>query len=517
MSCECQEIVVFRDITKIFPPGILANDRVSFGVERGTVHVLLGENGAGKTTLMNILYGIHQPDGGAIVLRGKEVRIPSPRVAIELGIGMVHQHFRLIPNHTVWENVVLGFPRVPHLFPALRAREMIRDLSREYGLDVDPDARVWQLSAGEQQRVEILKALLRKAEILILDEPTSVLTPKDVERLFLVLQRMKEEGKTSLFVTHKFGEVGEIGDRITVLRKGKVVGTVPRGEADFETLAAMMVGEKITLSLPKKPLSPGCSLLRVEDLWVLDDRGFPRVRGVSFEVREGEIVGIAGVVGNGQRELTEALAGLRPPLRGRILLGEVDVTTWSPQKVREAGLAYVPEDRRMALVGDLTLAENLFLRDYRKTPFRRGILVDWKKVREHAEEMIATYRIVPPVPQLPVRLLSGGNRQRVALAQVLTSRPRVLVVSNPTAGLDILATDFIHRLFLSLQEEGVGILLVSGDLDEILALSDRVLVLYRGTILGERKRPQSGWSEEDRRDIGMMMGGVPGERLVMVR
>ncbi|MBC7217520.1 MAG: ABC transporter ATP-binding protein [Candidatus Caldatribacterium sp.] len=512
-----EEVVAFRGITKRFPPDILANDNVTFGVEKGTVHVVLGENGAGKTTLMNILYGIYQPDEGSILLRGKEVRISSPRKAIELGIGMVHQHFRLVLAHRVWENIVLGFPRIPHLFPATRAREMIWSLSREYGLDVDPDAYVWQLSAGEQQRVEILKALLRRAEILILDEPTSVLTPKDAEKLFSVLRRMKDEGRTCIFITHKFSEIGEIGDRITVLRKGKVVGTVEKGAVDFETLATMMVGEKVTLSLEKTLLNPGEVLLRVEDLWVLDDRGFPGVRGISFAVREGEIVGVAGVIGNGQRELAEALAGLRSPLRGRILLGGIDLTGSSPKRIREAGLGYVPEDRRMALVGELAVSENLVLRNYREAPFRRGIFLDWKRVQAHAEETIAAYKIVPSSPRLPVRLLSGGNRQRVALAQALVSRPRVLVVANPTAGLDILATDFIHRLLLSLQREGIGILLISGDLDEILALSDRVLVLYKGSIVGEKRRPEGGWTEEDRKEIGMMMGGVSEEHLVMSR
>ncbi|MCS7242765.1 MAG: ABC transporter ATP-binding protein [Candidatus Caldatribacterium sp.] len=512
-----EEIIVFRGITKRFPPDILANDRVSFGVKKGTVHILLGENGAGKTTLMNILYGIHQPDEGSIFLRGKEVRVASPQVAIKLGIGMVHQHFRLVPNHRVWENVVLGFPHVPHFFPAARARVIIRDLSREYGLDVDPDAYVWQLSAGEQQRVEILRALLRKAEILILDEPTSVLTPSDTERLFSVLRKMREEGKTCLFITHKFSEVGEIGDRITVLRKGRVVGTVTRGEVDFETLASMMVGEKVPLSLEKVLVVPGRPLLQIEDLWVLDDRGLPGVRGVSFVVREGEIVGVAGVVGNGQRELAEALAGLRTPLRGRVFLEAKDLTGASPKDVQEAGLGYVPEDRRVSLVGDLTVAENLVLRDYRRPFFRRGILLNWKRVQEHAARVTATYRIVPSLPHLPVRLLSGGNRQRVALAQALTPCPRVLVIANPTAGLDVLATSFIHRLLLSLQQEGIGILLISGDLDEILALSDRILVLYRGKIVGERVRPSGGWTGEDRREIGLMMGGVSEKCLVVSR
>lgn len=510
-----EEIVVFRGVTKRFPPDIIANDNVSFGVEKGTVHVLLGENGAGKTTLMNILYGIYQPDAGSIFLRGKEVRITSPQVAIRLGIGMVHQHFRLIPNHRVWENVVLGFPQVPRFFPAARAREMIRSLSFEYGLDVDPDAYVWQLSAGEQQRVEILKALLRRAEILILDEPTSVLTPTDAEKLFATLQRMKEEGRTCLFITHKFSEISEVGDRITVLRRGKVVGTVEKDEVDFETLAAMMVGEKVVFSLAKPSPLLGKPILEVEDLWVLDDRGFPGVRGVSFAVREGEIVGIAGVVGNGQRELAEALAGLRAPLRGRILLGGDDLAGLPPRRIQRAGLGYVPEDRRMALVGDLTVAENLILREYWRAPFRRGLVLNWQDVKEYAERMIATYRVTPALPRLPARLLSGGNRQRVVLAQALASHPKVLVVANPTAGLDILATDFVHRVLLSLQKEGIGILLISGDLDEILALSDTVLVLYRGMIVGEKRRPEKGWTEEDRKEIGMMMGGVSEAHLVV--
>ncbi len=516
MLSKGETVVAFCDITKRFPPDILANDRVSFEVQKGTVHVILGENGAGKTTLMNILYGLYRADEGTIFVQGREVHITSPRVARDLGIGMVHQHFRLIPTHTVWENVVLGLPQVPTLFPSSWAKKTVQEVSAEYGLEVDPDAYLWQLSAGEQQWVEILKALLRKAEILILDEPTSVLTPKDAEKLFAVLRKMKEEGRTCLFITHKFAEVGEIGDVITVLRKGKVVGTFTREEADFETLATAMVGEKVLRSLEKRPVSFGKTVLEVQEVWACDDRGFERLRGVSLEVREGEIVGVAGVVGNGQRELAESIAGLRRPKRGRVLLDRTDITFLPPRRIGELGLAYVPEDRRMTLVGDLSVAENLCLRSFRKPSFHRGIFLDYRKVYEHAEEAIKAYRIVPPLPRIPVRHLSGGNRQRVVLAQVLASRPRVLVVSHPTAGLDLLATDFVHRLLLSLQREGVGILLISGDLDEILLLSDTVLVLYKGKVVGEKRRPEGEFSAEDRREIGMMMGGAFRERLAVI-
>ncbi|MGQ9623410.1 MAG: ABC transporter ATP-binding protein [Candidatus Caldatribacteriaceae bacterium] len=516
MLSQREAVVAFRGITKRFPPDILANDRVSFEVQEGTVHVILGENGAGKTTLMNILYGLYRADEGTIFVRGKEAHITSPRVAKDLGIGMVHQHFRLIPTHTVWENIVLGLSRVSPLSPSSSVKKAIQEVSAEYGLEVDPEAYVWQLSAGEQQWVEILKALLRKAEILILDEPTSVLTPRDAEKLFAVLRKMKGEGKTCLFITHKFAEVGEIGDVITVLRKGRVVGTFAKEEADFETLATAMVGEKVSLSSEKKPVSPGKTVLEVQDAWACDDRGFERLRGVSFEVREGEIVGVAGVVGNGQRELTEAIAGLRKLRRGRVLLDGTDITSFPPRRIGELGLAYVPEDRRTTLVGDLSVAENLCLRNFRKPSFHRGVFLDYRRVYEHAEEAIRTYRIVPPLSRLPVRHLSGGNRQRVVLAQVLASRPRVLIISHPTAGLDILAADFVHHLLLSLQQEGVGILLVSGDLDEILALSDTVLVLYKGEIVGKKGRPEEGFSAENRREIGMMMGGVPRGRLAVV-
>jgi ABC-type uncharacterized transport system ATPase subunit len=494
--------VVLREITKSFP-GVVANDRVTLEIQAGEVHALLGENGAGKTTLMNVLYGVHQPDAGEIAVWGRPVRIRSPRDAIALGIGMVPQHFLLVRRHTVAENVTLGLPEGSFLFPARRIQARIAALGEQYGLAIDPRARIWELSPSEHQRVEILKALIRGARILILDEPTSVLTPQETRGLFDVLRRMKAEGHAVIFITHKLDEVAAIADRVTVLRKGRLVGTVSTRDVDKRTLARMMVGREVEFRVYKPPRTPEGEVLVVEDLEAATDRGLPALRGVSFVVRGGEILGLAGVAGNGQRELVEVLAGLRPARRGRVRVLGRDVTNRSAREILEAGAAHIPEDRiRTGIVPGMSVAENLVLRRYRYPPFARGPLLDYAAITQFARGLIEEYEIATPSPDLPAKLLSGGNIQRLILARELAAGPGLIIASHPTYGLDVSATEQIHGLLLRRREQGAGVFLVSEDLDEVLALSDRVAVMFRGEIVGtvpaDRASPEQ---------IGLMMAG----------
>lgn len=501
MSNASPPLLTLREITKAFP-GVLANDRVTLDVRAGEIHALLGENGAGKTTLMNILYGILQPDAGEIVLRGQPVRVRSPADAITLGIGMVPQHFLLVRRHTVAENIALALPVLPFLFPVRQVEQRVREVGARYGLPVDPRAPVWHLSVSEQQRVEILKALLRGAQILILDEPTSVLTPQEVIFLCAVLRKMKADGHAVIFITHKLDEVFAVADRITVLRKGRVIGTVDIAAADKRTLARMMVGRDVEFGLPPRAPSTGPDALSVADLWVPGDRGAPAVRGVSFTVRTGEIFGIAGVAGNGQRELIEALTGLRAPQRGRAAVVGRDITGRTAQAIYAAGLAHVPEERiRMGIVGTMTVAENLILRRYRYPPFARGPLLDYEAALEFARQLIVEYSIMTPGPRTPAKSLSGGNIQRLILARELSAQPALIVAAHPTYGLDISATEQIHRLMLRRRDAGTGVLLVSEDLEEILALSDRVGIMFGGELVGI---VPAGTGRET---IGLMMAG----------
>ena len=460
---------------------------MDFDLAPGEVHALLGENGAGKSTLMNILYGLYHPDEGEIRLRGERLRIDSPRAAIDTGIGMVHQHFMLIPVMTVAENIVLGVE--PHAGPFLdldAAEEKVRDISARFGLAVRPDARIDTISVGMQQRVEILKALYRGAEILILDEPTAVLTPQEAEELFQIIRSLQAEGKSIIFISHKLGEVLAIADRITVLRRGKTVETVPREGATEESLARLMVGRDVLLRVEKKPAEPGEPLLRVEDLRVLEDRGFECIRGISFEVRAGEIVGIAGVDGNGQSELVEALTGLRKPESGRIVAGGTDVTDETARQCFDAGLGHIPEDRqRRGLVLDFSLAENIALHDFRREPDSKWGWLFPKRLVARAKELLGEFDVRGGGPQTPAAALSGGNQQKVVIAREIARDPSVLVAAQPTRGLDVGAIEFVHRRLVAEQEEGRGLLLVSFELDEILSLSDRILVLYEGRIVAE--------------------------------
>jgi ABC-type uncharacterized transport system ATPase subunit len=494
-------------ITKRFP-GVVANDHVDFDLVQGEVHALLGENGAGKSTLMSILYGLYHPDEGEIRLNGTPLRIDSPHVAIDNGIGMVHQHFMLIPVMSVAENIVLGVE--PHRGPFLdldAAEERVRELSERFGLAVRPGARIDSISVGMQQRVEILKALYRGAEILILDEPTAVLTPQEAEELFAIVRSLQAEGKSIIFISHKLNEVLQIADRITTLRFGKQVGTVPRAGATQESLARMMVGREVVLRVEKPPAQPGEVLLSAENLVVVDERGLEACRGVSLEVRAGEIVGIAGVDGNGQSELIDALTGLRQPASGRIVVGGKDVTNASAREVLDNGMGHIPEDRqRRGLVLDFSLAENLALHDYRTPPESRFGWLFPRRLVERARRLLKEFDVRGGKPQTPAAALSGGNQQKVVVAREVSRDPRVLVAAQPTRGLDVGAIEFVHRRLVTERDEGRAIMLVSFELEEILSLSDRILVVYEGRIVGEYAPDVS---EED---LGFAMtGGVKDE------
>ncbi len=495
-----------RGITKRFP-GVVANDGVDFEAAVGEVHALLGENGAGKSTLSNILTGLYRPDEGEILLYGRRVEFQSPRDALDAGIGMVHQHFRLVEPFTVAENVILGDHRGEGRSFRLRRRAIERrvgEISRRYGLHVDPRARIWQLSVGEQQRVEILKALYREARILILDEPTAVLTPQEAEALFATLREMAAEGRTVIFISHKLHEVKAVADRVTVLRGGRSIATVQGAEATPRSLAALMVGREVAgPERVESARSVGDIVLELEDVWVTGDRGADAVCGVSLAVRTGEIVAIAGVAGNGQRELAEAVAGIRPPARGSVRVLGRAIRAGDPRSAIRAGVGYVPEDRLgTGLAPSLSIASNLALKAYREPHVSRGPLLRLRAIRDRALELIARYRIAAPGPNAQARQLSGGNLQKVVLAREFSGRPRLLVAAAPTRGLDVGAIETVHAYLRDAAANGVGVLLISEDLDEILALADRVAVLYEGRLLGEFAA-----AEADLEEIGLAMAG----------
>jgi ABC-type uncharacterized transport system ATPase subunit len=480
-------VLELRGITKRFP-GVVANDHVDFDLRHGEVHALLGENGAGKSTLVNILYGLYHPDEGEILINGEPVRMSSPKDAIGRGIGMVHQHFMLIPVMTVAENIVLANEpaRAGVLLDYGEARKRVAELSQQFNFAIDPDARVEDIGVGQQQRVEILKALYRDAEILILDEPTAVLTPQEARELFEILKRLTDEGLSIIFISHKLHEVLEIADRITVLRRGKMIDTVPREGATEESLARMMVGREVLLRVEKAPADPGEPRLRVDDLRVLDDRGLEAVRGVSFEVRSGEVVGIAGVDGNGQSELIDAISGLRNPAAGRVLLGERDVSGAKPRTILDEGLGHIPEDRqRRGLVLEFTLAENLILHDYDKEPNSRRGWYFPRRVAEWAATLVRQFDVRGGGPQARVAGLSGGNQQKVVLAREIGRNPRVLLAAQPTRGLDVGAIEFVHRRLIEARDGGEAVLLISLELEEVISLADRILVIYEGRIVAE--------------------------------
>jgi simple sugar transport system ATP-binding protein len=494
-----------RAIVKRFP-GVLANDRVDFQAAAGEVHALLGENGAGKSTLSNILTGLYRPDAGEIFIDGEPVHFQSPRDALDAGIFMVHQHFRLVEPFTVAENVVLGDHRGDGRTFRLRPRaieQRVAELSKRYGLAVDPRARVWQLSLGEQQRVEILKALYREARILILDEPTAVLTPQEADALFETLREMAAEGRTVVFISHKLHEVKAVADRVTVLRGGRSIATVPAAEATLRSLASLMVGRELDGGQSARTRTPGEPALELKDVWSDADRGDSAVRGASLVVRGGEIVAVAGVAGNGQRELAETVAGMRRATQGEILVGGKEIRAGDPRSAIAAGVAYVPEDRLgTGVAPSLSIASNLALKGYRERSSSHGPLLRLGRMRERAVELIQRYSIAASGPGVAARLLSGGNLQKVVLAREFSGKPRLLIAASPTRGLDVGAIETVHAYLRDAAADGVGVLLISEDLDEILQLADRVAVMYEGAIVGEMPR-----EEADVEEIGLLMAG----------
>ncbi len=490
MADSTRPALELRGITKKFG-SVVANDRVDFDVYPGEVHALLGENGAGKSTLMSVLYGLYTPTEGEIIVEGQPVEIDSPATAIRLGIGMVHQHFMLVPVMTVAENIVLGQEpsKTGGLLDLEAARVRVRALSDRYGLAVDPDATIEDVTVGAQQRVEILRALYRDARVLVLDEPTAVLTAQEVQELIGVLRRLKEDGTAIVFISHKLGEVLQVADRITVLRRGKKIDTVPRAGATEQSLARLVVGRDVLLSVQKGPAHPAPEaepMLVVEDLHVRDDRDLESVNGTSLSVRGGEIVAIAGVDGNGQQELVEAITGLRTPTEGRITVGGRDVTGRGVDAATEAGVAHIPEDRhRRGLVLPFTLAENLALREYRRPEFSRGGWWRIGHIRERAAKLLREYDVRGGGCDSYASSLSGGNQQKVAIAREISCNPKLLVAHQPTRGLDVGAIEFVHKRLIEERDKGRGILLVSLEYDEVRALADRILVIYEGRIVGE--------------------------------
>ncbi|HLO36580.1 MAG TPA: ABC transporter ATP-binding protein [Candidatus Deferrimicrobium sp.] len=491
-----------RGITKRYP-GVVANDSIDLDVRPGEIHGLLGENGAGKSTLMNILYGLAKPDEGQILLDGEPVQIGGPSDAIARGIGMVHQHFMLVPVLSVADNILLGEETMANALFLDReeARKRIRELGARFGFDIDPDVRIEALSVGWQQRVEILKALYRRAQLLILDEPTAVLTPQETKEIFAVLRRLRDEGHSIIFISHKLYEVLEIADRITVIRRGKVVGTRLPSETDEDDLAELMVGRNVQLVVDRGESHPGGAALVVDGLRVVDDRGHEAVRGVSFEVRAGEILGVAGVAGNGQEELVEALTGLRRPAAGSVRLMGNEITGHGPRALQGAGMSFVPGDRhRFGLVLSFPLEDNLVLTQYDEPPFARGIIRNDGAIRAWAKEAIAQYDIRTPSPTVTAGTLSGGNQQKTVVAREFSRKLTALILDQPTRGLDVGSIEFIHRQVIARRDAGAAILLVSAELDEVMEMSDRIAVMFRGEIVALVDGPTA-----ERDQIGLLM------------
>jgi len=496
--------VEMRDIVKRFP-GVLANDRVSFDVKAGEVVTLLGENGAGKSTLMRQLYGLYRPDEGEILINDQPQVFHSPADAIRAGIGMIHQHFMLVQTLTVAQNVVLGMrsSREPML-DLDKVAPRILQLSETYGLKVDPTACIWQLSVGEQQRVEIIKALYRGASLIILDEPTAVLTPQEVDDFFVTLRKMTGIGHALIFISHKLHEVLAISDRVTVLRDGKVIGTKKTSEVDRNELVRMMVGREVKPLAPQ-PHKAGETRLQIKNLRAMGDRGTEGLRGVDLEIRSGEILGLAGVSGNGQRELAQCLAGLRKVISGEMIINGQDMTQASLKARISAGLAYIPEERmRDGAIRDFSVEENVFLHEHAAPEFTNGIFLNLKKMAVHAQDLVNQFAVKTPDLETPIKNLSGGNIQKLILARELSRLPKILIAAQPTRGVDIGATEYIHKRLLEERQNGTAILLISEDLDEIRTLSDRVAVIFEGKIMGILDRQNASVDQ-----IGLMMAGEP--------
>lgn len=493
--------VSLQGISKQFP-GVLANDNVNFELRQGEIHALLGENGAGKSTLMNILGGLYRPDTGTIQINGQPAILHSPRDAIKLGIGMVHQHFMLVPSQTVTENILLGLDK-PRFFMRLGDyHQKIAALGEQYGLQVDPRAHIWQLSVGEQQRVELLKMLYRGADILIMDEPTAVLAPSEIQELFKTLKNMVSLGKSIVFISHKLQEIQAIADRVTVLQRGRVTasGVATAGISRAE-LARLMVGREVLFHLERVAREPGSELLRVENLSADNDRGLPALRQISFSVRAGEIVGIAGVAGNGQSELAQVITGLRRCNSGRVTINGKEVSNRPAWAAIKAGIAHIPEDRTgVGSAPNLNITENVIMKSYDRPPMATGLAINYPAARNHAISLKNQYNIAAPTVETQARLLSGGNLQKVILAREISAGPQITIAVQPTRGLDVGAVEGVQHLLLAQREAGSAILLISEELEEIIALSDRVLVIYEGRIMGEV-------NDGDIAKIGLLMAG----------
>lgn len=498
--------IELRGITKIFP-GVVANDHINLTVREHEVHALLGENGAGKSTLMSVLFGIYDPDDGTIRVRGKEVEIKDPNAATRLGIGMVHQHFKLVHNYTVTENIILGMESTNRLgmLDLAAAEQKVAKLSEQYGLMVHPSDRIEDISVGMQQRVEILKTLYRDANILILDEPTAVLTPQEVDELMDIIRRLRDEGKTVILITHKLKEIKEVADRCTVLRRGKSIDTVTVSEVSEEQLAEMMVGRAVRFDIDRDPAKPAKPLLKIENLSCKNSRGIMAVKDISFEVHSGEILGIAGVDGNGQTELIYALTGMMPLESGSVMLNGQDISSYSIKKRIESGLGHIPEDRqRHGLVMNFSIGENLVVKNYDKPPYSSPLgILDYPAIFNHANTLIGEYDIrAGGGPNMPVRNMSGGNQQKAIIAREIDLSPEVLIVAQPTRGLDVGAIEYIRKRIVAERDKGRAVLLVSFELDEIMNLCDRIAILSKGEIAGIFRE-----GEVDEHEIGFMMAG----------
>ena len=503
------ESLEMKGIVKKFP-GVLASDHVDFDVRTGEIHALLGENGAGKSTLMKILYGLYQPEEGEILLNGEPITINSPTDSINHGIGMIHQHFMLVDNVTVAENVALGLKSTKGMrldLDVVSAR--IRELADKYGLQVEPDAIISKLAVGERQRVEIVKALYRGAALLVLDEPTAVLTPQEVDDLFVIFRQMAADGHALIFISHKLNEIFALTDRVSVLRDGKMIGTVQTADVNKEQLANMMVGREVVLTRDRQPMETGEARLELENISAFNSDGQSVLKNVSFEVRAGEIVGVAGVSGNGQRPLAEAIAGLQKVESGQVSLEGKNVTNLSPADMFKVGLSYIPEERMHdGCIKDFSVAENAILQDYVHEPFSKGIFLNFKAIANHAQELIESFNVKTPSQETLIKNLSGGNIQKLILARELARNPRVLIAAQPTRGVDIGATEYIHGQLLRQRSEGLATLLISEDLDEVKAMSDRIVVLFGGEIMGIVNSAEVTIAQ-----LGLMMAGETSEQV----
>lgn len=497
------ETLEMIDISKSFH-GVRANDNISLKISSGEILGLLGENGAGKTTLMNILYGLYQPDAGEIRINGHRVSIDSPKASIDHGIGMVHQHFMLIHNHSVIENIALGYSRSPALFPGKKIRQRIVSFSEKFNFNIDPDKKVWQLSAGEQQRVEIIKALVNGAGLLILDEPTSVLTPQETRDFFEILEKMRTAGQMIILISHKLDEIKKLCDRVIVLRKGRVEGHADTEQMDKRSLARMMIGRDVVFSFSREKMPRVQKVLDVENVNVDGDKGYPVVNGISFEIYRNEIFGIAGVSGNGQRELVEAITGLRVVKQGRIRINEIDITNQSPRKIHNNGVSHVPEERiRFGIAPNLFLYENAILKQHHQKKFSRRAFLAYGRIKAHTRQLIKDFQVATPSINVQTKNLSGGNIQKLILGREISDKPDLLVASHPTYGLDVGATEYLRNQLLNRRSDGGAVLLVSEDLDEIFELCDRIAVIFQGHFMGILE------SEDPRiADIGLMMAGT---------